>query len=145
MPAPDTNPQGARPRTRERTLDRRATKSKGDSMKRIAFLLGLAAVTWVVVTTATAGNQATPRSVCHRTSSSKTPYVKISVSAQSLRTHTRHAADIIPAPAGRCPQSLLTAAAGGRAFTIAMVGEAESPAGDPVGTGTATIRMRAGQ
>ena len=43
------------------------------------------------------------------------------------------------------PRSILTAAAGGRAFTIAMTGEAESPAGDPVGTGTATIRMRAGQ
>jgi CHRD domain len=114
-------------------------------MKRIAFLLGLGAVTWAVVASATAGNQATPRSICHRTSSSKTPYVKVSVSARSLRTHTRHAADIIPAPAGRCPQSILTAAAGGRAFTIAMTGEAESPAGDPVGTGTATVRMRAGQ
>jgi hypothetical protein len=114
-------------------------------MKRFALLLGLVAAMWAVVTTATAGNQATPRSVCHRTSSSTTPYVKISVSARTLRTHTRHAADIIPAPAGRCPQSILTAAAGGRAFTIAMTGEAESPAGDPVGTGTSTIRMRAGQ
>jgi len=114
-------------------------------MKRIALLLGLGVVAWAVVATATAGNQATSRSICHRTSSSKTPYVKVSVSAQSLRTHTKHAADIIPAPAGRCPQSVLTAAAGGRAFTIAMVGEAESPAGDPVGTGTATVRMRAGQ
>jgi hypothetical protein len=114
-------------------------------MKRLALLLGLAAAMWAVVTTATAGNQATPRSVCHRTGSSTTPYVKVSVSARSLRTHTRHAADIIPAPAGRCPQSILTAAAGGRAFTIAMTGEAESPAGDPVGTGTATVRMRLGQ
>jgi CHRD domain len=114
-------------------------------MTRFAFLLGLVVLTWAVGTTATAGNQATPRSVCHRTASSKTPYVKISVSARTLRTHSGHAADIIPAPAGRCPQSILTAAAGGRAFTIAMTGEAESPAGDPVATGTSTIRMRAGQ
>jgi CHRD domain-containing protein len=114
-------------------------------MKRFAFLLGLLAVTWALVTTATAGNDATTRSVCHRTGSNTTPYVKVSVSARTLRTHTRHAADIIPAPSGRCPRSILTAAAGGRAFTVAMTGEAESPAGDPVGTGTATIRMRAGQ
>ena len=48
-------------------------------------------------------------------------------------------------PAGGCPSGALTAAAGGTAFRIAMTGEAESPAGDPVGTGTATIRMRKGQ
>ena len=51
-------------------------------MKRLAFLLGLVAVIWAVGTTATAGNQATARSICHRTASSKTPYVKISVSAR---------------------------------------------------------------
>ena len=40
---------------------------------------------------------------------------------------------------------MLTAAAGGTAFQVALTGEAESPAGDPVGTGTATFRFRAGQ
>ena len=64
---------------------------------------------------------------------------------ERLQAHAKHAADIIPAPRGGCPRSLLTAAAGGRAFEVAMTGEAENPAGDPVGTGTATIRMRAGQ
>jgi hypothetical protein len=39
----------------------------------------------------------------------------------------------------------MTATAGGRAFNVALTGETETPAGDPVGTGTATIRLRAGQ
>jgi hypothetical protein len=62
-----------------------------------------------------------------------------------LSAHLKHGADIVPVPSGGCPRSLLTAASGGRAFTIALTGEAESPAGDPVATGTATIRLRAGQ
>jgi hypothetical protein len=40
---------------------------------------------------------------------------------------------------------LLTPTSGGRAFQVALSGDVESPAGDPVGTGTATIRLRAGQ
>jgi hypothetical protein len=40
---------------------------------------------------------------------------------------------------------VLTASSGGRAFPVALTGEAESPAGDPVGTGTATVRLRSGQ
>jgi CHRD domain len=114
-------------------------------MKTVALLLGALVLAGGAVAIATAGNEATTRSVCHRTGSSKTPYVKITVSARTLRTHLKHAADIVPAPRGRCPQTLLTAAAGGRAFTVAMTGEAESPAGDPVATGTATVRLRAGQ
>ena len=34
---------------------------------------------------------------------------------------------------------------GGTAFNITLVGNVESPAGDPVATGTATVRLRAGQ
>jgi len=83
--------------------------------------------------------------MCHRTSSAKNAYVKLRVSAKQLRAHLKHAADIIPAPGGGCPRRLLTAATGGRAFPIALTGEAESPAGDPVGTATATVRLRAGQ
>src|SRR4029079_13216410 len=67
------------------------------------------------------------------------------VSARQLRAHLRHAADIIRTPLGACPKSVMTPTSGGRAFTVALTGEAESPAGDPVGTGTATIRLRAGQ
>jgi hypothetical protein len=40
---------------------------------------------------------------------------------------------------------VLTPTAGGRAFTVTLTGEAENPPGDPVGTGTSTIRLRAGQ
>src|SRR5205823_2656591 len=50
-----------------------------------------------------------------------------------------------PGARGGCPRTLLTASSGGRAFQIALTGEAESPAGDPVATGTATVRLRAGQ
>jgi len=86
------------------------------------------------------------RSVCHRTKSTKRPYVKLNVSAAQLRAHGRHAADIVPAPGGACPGTLLTPTSGGTAFQVSMTGEAEgSPAGDPVGTGTTTIRMRRGQ
>jgi hypothetical protein len=67
------------------------------------------------------------------------------VSGSALRSHLKHPADIIPAPAGGCPKTLLTPASGGRAFQVALTGEAEKPAGDPVGTGTATARLRAGQ
>src|SRR4029453_13723077 len=34
---------------------------------------------------------------------------------------------------------------GGRTFRVALVGNVESPAGDPVGTGTAEFHLRAGQ
>ena len=64
---------------------------------------------------------------------------------QAAPAHLKHAADIIRTPLGGCPKSLMTPTSGGRAFTVALTGEAETPAGDPVGTGTATIRLRAGQ
>jgi hypothetical protein len=84
------------------------------------------------------------RSICHRTGSATRPYVKLRVSARALRAHTSHPADIVPAPAGACPKTLL-ATTGGTAFNITMTGNVESPAGDPVATGTATVRLRAGQ
>ena len=62
------------------------------------------------------------------------------VSGAKLAAHLKHGADIVPVPSGGCPRSLLTATSGGRAFTIALTGEAESPAGDPVATCSATIK-----
>jgi hypothetical protein len=111
-------------------------------MKRLALLVAVVGLVGGALTTA---NAATTRTLCHRTSSVKNPYVKLRVSGKQLRAHLKHAADIISASGGTCPRSLLTATTGGRAFPIALTGEAESPAGDPVGTATATVRLRAGQ
>src|SRR5439155_317477 len=113
-------------------------------MKRLALLLAILAVAGGALATANASTDAN-RTICHRTSSAKKPYVKLRVSAKQLRAHLKHAADIIPAPRGACPRTLLTPTSGGRAFPVALTGEVESPAGDPVGTGTATVRLRAGQ
>jgi CHRD domain len=113
-------------------------------MKRLGLLIAILGLAGGALTTASAGTDAT-RTICHRTSSVKTPYVKLRVSTKQLRAHLKHAADIIPAPRGACPRTLLTATSGGRAFPVALTGEAESPAGDSVGTGTATVRFRFGQ
>lgn len=113
-------------------------------MKRLGFLFAVFALAGAALTTAYAGTNAN-RTICHRTSSKKAPYVKLSVSAKQLRAHLNHSADIIPAPRSGCPKTLLTLTSGGRAFQVALTGDAEAPAGDPVGTGTATFRFRAGQ
>jgi len=41
--------------------------------------------------------------ICHRTKSTKHPYVKITVSQAALPAHLKHNGDIIPAPASGCP------------------------------------------
>jgi len=114
-------------------------------MKRVGLLIAVVAIAGAALTTASARTDARKTTICHRTTSKSKPYVKVRVSAKALQAHLRHAADIIPAPGGGCPHSVLTPNAGGRAFSIALTGEAESPAGDPVATGTATVRLRAGQ
>ena len=114
-------------------------------MKRLGLLLLVLGVAGGALATANAGTNATPRVICHRTSSATRPYVKLAVSARQLRAHLKHAADIIRTPLGACPRAVMTPTAGGLAFTVALTGEAETPAGDPVGTGTSTIRLRAGQ
>lgn len=113
-------------------------------MKLFALLLPLTVLAGAALTVANAETDA-KRTLCHRTTSAKKPYVKITVSARQVRAHLRHAADIVPAPRGACPRSILTPTKGGRAFNVTLTGEAESPAGDPVATGEATVRMRAGQ
>jgi hypothetical protein len=108
------------------------------------FPVALCAVPLATATTSESEAQAR-QAVCHRTTSATRPYAKVRVNARQMRAHQRHAADIIPAPRGSCPRSLLTAGSGGRALATVLVGETETPAGDPVATGTATIRLRAGQ
>ena len=112
-------------------------------MKRLGLLvMTLAFVGAATLSSAGARVQATT-TICHRTASKTAPYVRLRVSGNALRAHLKHPGDIIPAPAGGCPKTLLTT--GGRAFQVALSGDAETPAGDPVGTGTATVRLRAGQ
>jgi hypothetical protein len=108
-------------------------------MKQLAFLVGAAVTAAIVGGVATAQSQA-KKTLCHRTASKTRPYVKQTVGSLKLKP-----ADIFPVPAGGCPRSVLTATTGGSAMNVALTGEAETPAGDPVATGTSTIRMRAGQ
>ena len=46
-------------------------------------------------------------SICHATSSETNPYNEITVSVNGLNGHVKHEGDIIPAPEGGCPDSLL--------------------------------------
>jgi hypothetical protein len=107
-------------------------------VRRLLIVAGIAVLAAIPITGASA-ETAAKRAVCHYTGSAKRPYVKIRTSARVKP------ADIAPAPAGACPKTRLTAAGGGTALQTNLAGEAESPAGDPVGTGTATIRVRRGQ
>jgi hypothetical protein len=113
-------------------------------MKRVGLVVAVVAVFAGVALSTAGARTAANQTICHRTSSATKPYVKLTVSARSVRTHVKHPADIIPAPRGGCPTTLL-ARTGGRALQVALAGEGEQPAGDPVGTGTATFRLRAGQ
>lgn len=83
--------------------------------------------------------------ICHRTLSAKTPYVKIRVNPAQLQGHQRHPADIIPAPAAGCPRRAITPTQGGLTLTATLTGANEVPGpGDSDGAGTASIRTLAG-
>ncbi|HEY5158176.1 MAG TPA: hypothetical protein VII93_09480, partial [Anaerolineales bacterium] len=45
--------------------------------------------------------------ICHATGSATDPYSEITVSVNGLNGHSTHTGDIIPAPAGGCPASLV--------------------------------------
>jgi hypothetical protein len=115
-------------------------------MKRvIAVLVGL--LVFAGIAGAEVGQQAKKgkTTICHRTLSAKTPYVKIRVNPAQLQGHQRHPADIIPAPAAGCPRRAITPAQGGVQLTATLVGANEVPGpGDSDGAGTASIRTQAG-
>jgi len=113
-------------------------------MKQLGFMLAVLVFAGAALTTASARTNGKV-TICHRTTSKTNPYVKLLVSSKALRAHVKHPADIIPAPKSGCPKTVLTPSSGGLAFQIALTGEAESPNGDPVATGTSTVRLRAGQ
>jgi len=50
--------------------------------------------------------------ICHATSSKSNPYTSINVNLAGLNGHGTHEGDIIPAPEGGCPATLLVAAEG---------------------------------
>ena len=114
-------------------------------MKRLGLLLAMLALAGIALTAANAHTHAAKTTICHRTASKTNPYVRQTVSGKALRDALKRPADIVPAPPGGCPRTVLSPSSGGRAFTVAMTGNAEVPAGDPVATGTATFRLRAGQ
>jgi hypothetical protein len=113
-------------------------------MQRVGLLLVVVAVFAGVALSTAGARTSANQTICHRTSSATKPYVKLIVSASAARTHAKHPADIIPAPRAGCPKTLLSRT-GGRALQVALSGDVEDPAGDPVGTGTATFRLRSGQ
>jgi hypothetical protein len=115
---------------------------KGHGLKRLGFLVAVLALAGTAaLTTALAGTAVVKKPVCHRTSSATAPYKKINEAPAKINAHP---ADIFPVPKGGCPKTLL-ATTGGTAFNVTMIGDAETPKGDPVGNGTATIRLRQGQ
>ena len=119
-------------------------------MRHIALLTALLFAAGAALATAQAArdSQALKVAICHKTKSTKKPYVRIVVRDRAtLRAHSvSHHADIIPAPATGCPQTTLTSDRGGRRLTATLTGAAEVPGpGDPDGSGTATIRLRLGQ
>jgi len=114
-------------------------------MKRLLLVFAAAAAVLPFAYQTASGTSAATRAVCHRTTSAKVPYRKIQVGAAQLRAHGKHAADIIPAPRGACPRTILTPTKNGTLISAALAGENENPTGDPVATGTASIRVRAGQ
>lgn len=112
----------------------------------VGVVVSILVVAGITVAQAALATSAARTTICHRTISKTKPYIKLTVSKSVLQGHLRHAADIIPAPAGPCPQVVLSPTAGGQALTTNLSGAAEAPGpGDPDGAGTATIRLRLGE
>jgi hypothetical protein len=109
-------------------------------MTRVASIVLVLAAAGTILAAADARTGAAKKGYCKRTSSKAKPYVVARGQTSKLKP-----ADIFPIPRGGCPRTVLTATAGGTAFDVALTGEAESPAGDPVGTGQATFHLRKGQ
>ena len=111
----------------------------------VALLVGMVAVVGLVFAPAAFTAKASKTTICHRTKSAKKPYVKITVSKSVLKGHLRHAQDIIPAPASGCPTVVLTPTTGGVLIHTSLLGTNEVPPADLDGTGTADLRLQAGE
>jgi CHRD domain len=113
--------------------------------KLLGLLVCVTVVVGLTVAQTAVSAKPTKTTICHRTSSAKKPYVRITVTKSVLKGHIAHPGDIIPAPAA-CPTGALTPKKGGVKLSATLTGAAEVPGpGDPDGAGTATIRLRVGQ
>jgi hypothetical protein len=80
--------------------------------------------------------------VCHATSSTKNPYLRIVVGTRAaLRTHLRHPRDVVNPSGGTCPAQRLTATQGGTKLSATLTPVAPNT----VGSGTFTLRSNPGQ
>jgi hypothetical protein len=110
------------------------------------LLAGILAVAGLTITQIAPAAKPAKTTICHQTHSATKPYVKIKVSKSVLKGHVAHPGDIVSAPAGGCPSTVLTPSQGGKKLTTTLTGAAEVPGpGDPDGTGTAQLRLRKGQ
>jgi hypothetical protein len=110
------------------------------------LLAGILAVAGLAIAQNAPAAKPAKTTICHKTHSATKPYVKIKVGKSVLKGHIAHPGDIIPAPAGGCPGTVLTSSQGGKKLTTILTGAAEVPGpGDPDGTGTAALRLRKGQ
>ena len=110
------------------------------------LLAGILALAGLAIAQGSPAAKPAKTTVCHETHSATKPYVKIAVGKVVLKAHKAHPGDIIPAPAGGCPSTVLTPSTGGKKLTTTLTGAAEVPGpGDPDGTGSAALRLRKGQ
>ncbi len=75
-------------------------------MKRLqllGLLVSFVAVGGLVAAQAAVSAKPTKTTICHKTSSTKNPYVKITVTKSVLKGHVAHAGDIIPGAIRRLP------------------------------------------
>lgn len=110
----------------------------------VAMLVGIVAVAGLVLAPS-AFTKPPKTTICHRTQSAKKPYVKIKVSKSVLKGHLRHPQDIIPALANGCPTTVLTPSTGGVLLHASLLGTNAVPPADLDGTGTADVRLQAGE
>ena len=106
-------------------------------MRKVMLAAAAAAIATVGLANAQAARPAKV-SICHKTSSATRPYVLVKVTPAVAAKHVLHHQDVMPAPANGCRSlQALTPSRGGARLTANLTGTA--------GTGTATIRLRAGQ